>query len=1437
MNGRRSLFLTIAVISSLVAGAASSARPARAQLVDRYTVQFAAGAFELAENGGAAVVTLQRTDALGLPLGLPILSRSTVRFRTADGTATAPSDYQAVDVTVEFRGTETTKTVTVPLAGDGRYEHHETVSLWLSEPTGAKLGPQSNATLTILNDDAPPVVSVSAPEPVVEGTPVTFTVALSEVSDVPATVSYATGDGSATAWADYQPASGTVTVPAGSTSVEIAVATVDDQTTEEAESFLLGISHPVYSTLGSAHAVATINDDDVAVLLSVADPAPAPEGEAVTFVISLSRPTTERVLVDYATEDQSATSPADYESRSGTATIDPGQTEATVVVPTRHDLLVEDTETFLLRLWNPRGAGIADGTAVGRITDSVVNAVATLGDALSVVEGGVAVFPLTLSRAAPAPVEFIFSVVSGTATVGLDLPHPPSPLRVTFQAGDTVRYVSVPTTDDSFREDPETFELVMAEQAGYAIGRGRATAYLIDNDQCRAVGPTERRHILNSWLARLDPDGDEDGDGFTNGEELGALAFDPVANPTRFNPLIADIPRFDIEVNDDLSIALYDTAALGQEIGRLHIREDELARSVTNSDTRSTVEASELGFSAELGGDSKAGVKLGFEYKLTKTATDERKMEVSSARRELRRQELNEVLTSETVIGGGVLAVTVTLRNTGDVAFRLERAGLVLRSVDASGKRWAFDTLTPNFDFGEGPTLAPGQEKDILFTVDGIGASDAIALMNDASELEIGLGSDFELSHIAVGARDVGAGNFAQYQNQIMQNTAAVNIDYGPGRVEKHLVSTSFMRDGHGRPLGLALCDVLQILLQRTPTLFPEEELVVETRDGQRVATGRAALLRSLTTGGPSPVFLYEEAKARNAYWITEADAASVGGRRVFGPGDVYLRARQGAHLVYFKDQDGDGVEHREEHRYGTSDTNVDSDGDGLSDWQEINQSWQIVVPRIGGAAEFVYDVRSDPGRADADGDGLPDLDEKARGTDPWLQDTDRDGMPDLDDVFVRRNGLLAEWFKWAGGDDRPTGNGERMHSEIVPNVDVDWGDGTNSPGGPHVAVGSDRFISRWTGLMAVPRDGTYYFGGLGDDGFSVIVNGLVLTDNWNRPDLRIGEDYFGSALPGSPPWGLTLKANQPVQLTVLHFEKDGHARMHLKYYTDADPTVRVVPSGWLAPPGIEAQGATGLTGQYFYDANKNWTFDDDERALASVIDQEIRHNWGSDPPLEHVPWDNFMVRWTGSVGLPAGADDDDEGEYEFGIRGDDGFRMWLGDEEIISNWTDGGKVDFTWSRKVQLSAGERHSVKIEYYENSGNASIELRVRPAGEPSKAKTVPRTWLSPNPDLALFGASERSGGWVTVRANQHGHYAGFLEVKWNGGGCGTPVVGRVAEGRFEEGCSIPKSAFDIRVEVIVDADPDWILDVLSFPYPKNVCIQFEGSAGRESYSRCE
>jgi predicted outer membrane repeat protein len=85
----------------------------------------------------------------------------------------------------------------------------------------------------------------------------------------------------------------------------------------------------------------------------------------------------------------------------------------------------------------------------------------------------------------------------------------------------------------------------------------------------------------------------------------------------------------------------------------------------------------------------------------------------------------------------------------------------------------------------------------------------------------------------------------------------------------------------------------------------------------------------------------------------------------------------------------------------------IDSDGDGLTDAQEI-KGWDIWVDLFGlglGTDTFgnivgQYHVTSDPYNPDTDGDGLSDLEEFRRGTDPRKVDTDGDGLTDYEEVY-----------------------------------------------------------------------------------------------------------------------------------------------------------------------------------------------------------------------------------------------------------------------------------------------------------------------------------------------------------------------------------------------------------------------------------------------------
>lgn len=98
-------------------------------------------------------------------------------------------------------------------------------------------------------------------------------------------------------------------------------------------------------------------------------------------------------------------------------------------------------------------------------------------------------------------------------------------------------------------------------------------------------------------------------------------------------------------------------------------------------------------------------------------------------------------------------------------------------------------------------------------------------------------------------------------------------------------------------------------------------------------------------------------------------------------------------------DPDGDGVPNEIEDQFGTDPNNPDTDGDGLTDKEEITTYHSLGV---------------DPLNPDADGDGLTDFEEvRLYGTRPDDPDGDRDGLSDRREVVT-----YGEW----DCPDQPTG-------------------------------------------------------------------------------------------------------------------------------------------------------------------------------------------------------------------------------------------------------------------------------------------------------------------------------------------------------------------------------------------------------------------------------
>jgi len=140
-------------------------------------------------------------------------------------------------------------------------------------------------------------------------------------------------------------------------------------------------------------------------------------------------------------------------------------------------------------------------------------------------------------------------------------------------------------------------------------------------------------------------------------------------------------------------------------------------------------------------------------------------------------------------------------------------------------------------------------------------------------------------------------------------------------------------------------------------------------------------------------------------------------------------------------------------------------------------------------------------------------------------------------------------------------------------------------------------------------------------------------------------------------------------------------------------------------PMNCSAGVASGITGNYF----NNRTLTDPSAALRS--DAPIDFNWGSAAPgATGINADNFSVRWTGYIRATQ------TGAYRFQTVSDDGVRLYINGTLVIDRWNDHSATTDT-TGDFNLVAGNTYSIRLEYYENGGDAVIRLQWRLPGATS------------------------------------------------------------------------------------------------------------------------
>jgi len=425
---------------------------------------------------------------------------STVGFNvgTANGTATAGSDYVTLSLAgQQIAAGQTSKTFTVTINGDTTSEPDETFSLNLSNVSGASVS-DGSAIGTITNDDAPSGPGLSIADVTIaegnSGTKVaTFTVTMPAAQTVPVFFDAATANGTATAGNDYVAKALTgQRIPVGSTSKTFTVTINGDTTAEPNETFLVNLSNPVGGVpISDGQAIGTISNDDAAATptLSIGD-VTISEGntgtKTATFTVSLSAASANVVTYDIATSDGSAVAVSDYVAAALSGqSIPAGQTSKIFSVTVNGDIAVEHDESFGVYVSGVIGATVADGDAIGTITNDDMGAL-TVGS-ISIDEGNsghkTANVIIGLSQASYSDVSFDVTLQNGTAEVGSDF-DPPVTLRMVMPAGTSSLYYPVEVRGDTLYEANEDLFVTVSNPSGASIepGQGQGRVVIVNDD-------------------------------------------------------------------------------------------------------------------------------------------------------------------------------------------------------------------------------------------------------------------------------------------------------------------------------------------------------------------------------------------------------------------------------------------------------------------------------------------------------------------------------------------------------------------------------------------------------------------------------------------------------------------------------------------------------------------------------------------------------------------------------------------------------------------------------------------------------------------------------------------------------------------------------------------------------------------------------------------